>query len=170
MFMQQNMNKSAMQKGLIIGAMVSLKFILGIFGSTALSAIGFLISILVIVVLYLFAKKYRDEENEGFITYGQGFSFIFRTYLYGGIIGSLVIFIYAGLIEPEYLSGMTNEVLKMYDAMNFPVDEDMISMVETIYKPAPFAFLNIFSSAIVGAFWGLILAAFIKKEKSIFEQ
>ena len=168
--MQQNMNKSAMLKGLIIGAMVSLKFILGVFGSTALSVIGFLISILVIVALYMFAKKYRDEENEGFMTYGEGFSCIFRTYFYGGIIGSLVILLYTAFINPEYLSGMTNEVLKMYDAMNFPVDEDMISMVETIYKPAPFALLNIFSSAIVGAFWGLILAAFVKKEKSIFEQ
>jgi hypothetical protein len=65
---------------------------------------------------------------------------------------------------------MINDVLKMYDAMNFPVDDNMISMVETIYKPAPFALMNVFSSAIVGAFWGLILAAFIKKEKSIFEQ
>lgn len=168
--MQQNMNKSAMLKGLIIGAMVSLKFILGVFGSTALSVIGFLISILVIVALYMFAKKYRDEEYEGFMTYGEGFSYIFRTYFYGSIISSLVVLIYTAFINPEYLSGMTNEVFKIYDAMNFPVDEDMINMVETIYKPAPFALLNIFSSAIVGAFWGLILAAFIKKEKSIFEQ
>lgn len=168
--MQQNMNKSAMVKGLIIGAMVSLKFILGIFGTTALSTLGFLISILIVVALYVFAKKYRDEENEGFMTYGEGFSYIFRTYFYGGIIGSLVILLYTGLIDPEYLSGMINDVLKMYDAMNFPVDDNMISMVETIYKPAPFALMNVFSSAIVGAFWGLILAAFVKKEKSIFEQ
>ena len=69
--MQQNMNKSAMVKGLIIGAMVSLKFVLGIFGSTALSIIAFLISTLVNVALYMFAKKYRDEENEGFMTYGE---------------------------------------------------------------------------------------------------
>ena len=55
--MQQNMNKSAMVKGLIIGAMVSLKFILGIFGTTALSALGFLISILIVVALYVFAKN-----------------------------------------------------------------------------------------------------------------
>lgn len=159
-----------MQKGLIIGAMVSLKFILSIFGSTALSAIGFLISILVVVALFMFTKKYRDEENEGFMTYGQGFSYIFRTYLYGAILGSLVILVYTSFIQPDYLTGMTNDVFKMYDSMNISIDENMMNLVETIYKPTPFALMNVFSSAIVGAFWGLILAAFIKKEKSIFEQ
>jgi len=64
---------------------------------------------------------------------------------------------------------MINEVLKVYDSINFPIDDNVSSLMETIYKPAPFALLNLFSSAIVAAFWGLILAAFVKKDKSIFE-
>lgn len=167
--MNQNMNKSAMTNGLIIGAMLSLKFLFGVTGNSFLSILAFVVSILVIVALYFFATRYRDNINEGFITYGQSFRYIFRTYVYGSVVSSLVILLYTSLIEPTYLETLTNEMLKMYDSFNITIDETITDTISKLYQPAPFALLNVLSSVIGAAFWGLILSAFVKKEKSIFE-
>lgn len=167
--MQASLNKSAMLNGLIVGVLLSLKFLLGASNNTALSLLGFAISILIIVLLFLFSTKFRDKENEGFISYGGAFQHVFFTYVYGSILSSLVMLIYTMAIAPDYLGSMINEVFKMYDSINFPINESTYQMAESIFKPAPFALMNVLSSTFVAAFWGLILAAFIKKDKSIFE-
>ncbi|MGB4415952.1 MAG: DUF4199 domain-containing protein [Paludibacter sp.] len=167
--MEQSMKKTAMTNGLIIGGMLSLKFLLSTINSGIISIVTFSISIIIIFALYRLATRYRDNECVGIINYSRAFSFIFQVYFYGSIVSSLVTLIYAGYINKEYLDAMINEVLKVYDSINFPIDDNVYSLMETINKPAPFALLNLFSSAIVAAFWGLILAAFVKKDKSIFE-
>lgn len=167
--MEQSMKKTAMTNGLIIGGLLSLKFLLSTINSGFISIITFSISIFIIFALYRFATRYRDNECEGIINYSRAFSFIFQVYFYGSIVSSLVMLIYASYINKEYLDAMINAVLKVYDSINFPVDDNVSGLMETIYKPAPFALLNLFSSAIVAAFWGLVLAAFVKKDKNIFE-
>jgi len=166
--MQQNMNKSAMINGLIFGAMLSLKFLLSSFNNSTLSIIGFFISVSIVFALYKFATNYRDKVNEGFIKYSQAFVYIFQMYLYGSVVMSLVVLIYTSL-NHDFLSSMLNQILTMYDKFNIPIEDEVTSLFESIYKPAPFALFNLFSSTIGAAFWGLILAAFVKKEKSIFE-
>jgi hypothetical protein len=59
--------------------------------------------------------------------------------------------------------------MKLYDSYKFPVDDKTYAVLQTIYKPVPFGMINVFFSMIAGVFWGLILAAFVKREKSIFE-
>lgn len=167
--MNENNKKTAMINGLIIGGLMSLKFLLG---TSTVGFIGFLaliISVGILVLLYRFAVSFRDKENGGTITYKQSFRFLFHVYFYGSIILSLIVLLYTTFINQAYLEDMSNEMLKMYDKINFPIDDNVISLMETMYKPAPFALLNLLSGAIGGAFWALIFAAFIKKEKSIFE-
>lgn len=158
-----------MTNGLIIGGMLSLKFLFGATGNSILAMLTFVVSILVVVGLYYFAVRYRDHTNEGFITYSQSFRYIFRTYVYGSVVSSLVILLYTSLIAPGYLETLTNEMLKMYDSFNINIDDTIIETIGLLYRPAPFALINLLSSVIGAAFWGLILSAFVKKEKSIFE-
>ena len=167
--MNQNMNKSAMMNGLVIGALLSLKFLFSTTGNTVLSIFSFVLSILVVVGLYYFGVRYRDNMNQGSISYGKSFIYMFRMYIYGSVVSSLVILIYTGLIEPNYLESMSNEMFKLYDSLNLPIDESVSEAINELYKPAPFALLNVLASAFGGAFWALILSAFVKKEKSIFE-
>ena len=167
--MNQDMNKSAMINGLIIGAMLSLKFLFSTTGNSFLSILAFVFSILVVVAIYYFSVRYRDNINEGAITYGKSFGYMFRMYFYGSVISALVILIYTGLIEPTYLESFPNKMLKAYDAYGIPIDENITEVIRNFFKPAPFALLNLFGSAFSAAFWALILSAFVKKEKSIFE-
>jgi hypothetical protein len=77
--------------------------------------------------------------------------------------------IYTSLIDTHYLTNTLDVLMKLYDSYKFPVDDKTYAVLQTIYKPVPFGMINVFFSMIAGAFWGLILAAFVKREKSIFE-
>lgn len=167
--MEQNSTNSAMQNGLIAGALISLNFFLSAFKISVLSSFTFLISIATIVFLYFATKRFRDTINGGVMTYSQAFGYIFRVYIYGSIIGSLVMLIYS-FLNPDFLSVMLNDILLVYDKINFPIDDKTYGILNSIFKPAPYALFNLFGSAIIATFWGLILALFLKKEKSIFEE
>jgi len=166
--MTQNFNKSAMQNGLIAGALIALKFLFTAIKIPVLSSLTILISVGIVVFLFYAAKRFRTAENGDLFTFGQAYSYVFRVYFYGAVIGSLVMLIYT-LINVDFLAVILNDTLMIYEKMNIPIDDSSYEMVSSIFKPAPYALLNLFGSAIVAAFWGLILGLFLKKEKSIFE-
>jgi len=168
--MQPNITKSAMLNGPIVGILLSLKFIFSAQKSDILATLALFISALIILVLYKMAIRFRDTHFEGTIKYSQAYNFLFQTYLFGSIISSFVVLIYTSFIDTNYLAYLLDVLLKMYDSYKFSIDDKTLKVLETIYKPAPFSLFNIFSSMIVGIFWGLILAAFVKKEKTIFEE
>ena len=168
--MQQTINKSSLINGILfIGGLLSLKFLLGALKIGILSFIAFAISILILYLLYRFATQYRDNECNKEISYGKAFGFLFSLYFWGTVISSLITLLYTAFINPDFLTGFTNEVLTAYDKIGIKVDDTVISVLETLYQPIPFALLTVFSGALSGTFWGLIIAALVKKEKSIFE-
>lgn len=167
--MKPNIFKSASQNGLLIGVLLSLKFLLSTQDNIILSSFAIVISILIIVAMYLMTKRFRDKDCEGFISYGISFRYILQIYFFGAIISSLVILIYTKFININYFDQYMNSALKMYDSMHIPLDDNSYKMLESLFKPSSYAILNLTFSIVIGAFWGVILAAFIKKEKNIFE-
>ena len=63
--MQPNIKNSAMINGLIIGLLLSFKFLLSIPKNYYFGLLGFLISISIIYLLYIMTVKLRDEEFDG---------------------------------------------------------------------------------------------------------
>ncbi len=168
--MEQQTEKSSVLYGLLyIGGLLSLKFLLSAPKIGFLSVISFFISVLILFLLYKFAIQYRENLHNGVISYWKAFSFLFKIYFFGSIISALIITIYTAFIKPEFLAGLLNDILTMYESMNINVDDTTYSLIEGFYKPVPMLFINLFSGAVSAAFWALIVAAFVKKEKSIFE-
>jgi hypothetical protein len=168
--MQSTITKSAMINGLIIGFLLSLKFLLSTQKTSILVSLGLVISVSIIFILFRMSIRLRNDEFDGIISFGKAFSYILQVYFYGSIISSLVMFMYTAYFNQAYLEMYLNMVMKFYHDINFLMDDKNYKIMESIFKPAPFALSNIFSSIFAGAFWGLILAGFIKKEKNIFEQ
>ena len=166
--MHSTIRKSAMQNGLIIGLFLSLKFIFSTQNSGLLSFLSFMISISIVVLLYILAVKFRDKELDETISYGHAFSTIFQNYLYGSIILWLVMLVYISYINPSFLEIYKEQTLKMYHDLKIQMNDSTYKAMETFFKPSSFIALDMFASAITGAFWALILAAFVKKEKSLF--
>ena len=167
--MESKVSKSAMTNGLIVGLLLSVKFLLSAQKFSFATYLSLVVSIYIVLVLFRLAISFRNKELDGIISYKYSFRYIFQIYFYGSIISSFVIFIYTSYFNHEYLDFLFNETLKMYQAIKFPMDDQKTKFLETFCTPAPYSIANILISIIIGAFWGLILAAFVKKEKNIFE-
>lgn len=157
-----------MLNGLIIGLFLSVKFIFSSFKFNIFTILALFVSVSIIVILFRMASHFRDTECEGEIKYSHAFNYLFLVYFYGSIVSSFIILIYTRFVDTTLLNTMLDSLLKLYDRYKFPIDDSTYSLLQTLYKPEPYSLLNIFSGVFTGAFWGLILAAFVKKEKSIF--
>ncbi len=169
--MQQNITKSAKFNGLIVGVLLSLKFILSAQKLNFMAFLALFISIFIIVALYRMAIRFRDSECGGSIKYKQALLYIFLIYVFGSIISAFVILLYTSFIDKSFLGLQFNVFMKIYDSWKMSFDDKSFKALEYLYTvPAPYALLNVFAGLFSGGFWGLILAGFIKKEKSIFEE
>lgn len=169
--MQPNITKSAMVDGLLIGLLLSVKFILSAQKLSFLALLALLISVFIIVALFRMAIRFRETQCNGVIKYRQAFHYVFLVYFYGSIISSFVLLIYTSFIDTNFLNLQFDILMKTYENLKIVIDDKSFKILESIYTvPAPYALLNVFAGMLGGLFWGLILAAFVKKEKSIFEK
>lgn len=167
--MQPNIVKSAMLNGLIMGVLFSLNFLLSVSQNTFLSLLSYVVFAAILVGTYRFALRFRDTECGGFISYGRAFSFVLLLFFFAALISSIVKYVYFQYINPAYLENLINESMKAIEMMKIPVDDAAYENVEKMMKPASFSLQYLWVNVFAGTFVGLIMAAFIKKEKSIFE-
>ena len=167
--MQPTMMKSAMQNGLIMGVIFSINFLLSISGNPALRILSNITPIIILNILYMMSVKYRTNECNNSITYGKALLYIVLIFFYAALISTIVKFVYCNYINTEYLSNIYQEVMKTMEALKFPLVKNEADQIETMLKPINFLLAYIWSNVFLGTLVGLIMAAFIKKEKSIFE-
>jgi len=167
--MQANIMKSAMRSGLILGVLFSVNFLLSIPANTVTSLLTYVVIAAILVATYRLSVQIRDNEYGGYIKYGKAFSFILLSFFYAAIISAFVKLIYFQFINTEYLPNFFNEYMLALESIGYPVDMIEDTM-RTLFKPASFSFLSIFANILVGTLVGLIMSAFVKKEKSIFEE
>lgn len=116
--------------------------------------------------IYLGIKETRDQNNQGFLTFGQGF----RSGMGIALIAALIVFvftlIYLYLIDP----GMIDKVMEMteesWDKQGMGEEQKEVARKYTMMFMTPWAFSLI---AIVSClFWGLIKSligsAILKKD------
>lgn len=169
--MQPNIAKSALRNFHFIGLLLSARFILSTQRYEILAIIAIFISAMVIFMLYRTGLHFRETECEGFISYWKAFRYIFLIYLFASVVMLIVTVIYTSLIDTQFLSYQLDTMLKMYESINYSIDDNTQKAMQIIYTPIPFAMLNIFASAFGGAFWAFILAFFVRKESNnLFDQ
>lgn len=161
--MNKEIKNSAKANGLIIGTLLSIKFLLSASDNYFLLAIASILSFTIIVIIYGFAIKFRDTQNGGKFEFGEAYGYIFQTYFYGTILSSLVILIYCQFFDQLFLQNQITLSLANYEKMNIQIDNEAKTVLISLFKPAFYSFGNIIAGAIIGAFWALILAYFAKK-------
>jgi len=168
--MQPNILKSAMLNGLIMGVLFSLNFLLSISKIPSLTLLSYVVVTFILVGMYKLSVRFRDVECEGVITYGKAYSFILLTFFFAAIISSVVKYVYFQFINPDYLEQLLQDSMKALETLRFPIDEAAYEQMGKMMKPASFTLQYIWLNVLMGSFVGLIMAAFIKKEKNIFEK
>jgi len=167
--MQQNIVKSAMINGLIMGVIFSFNFLIALPKSSIMALLSMAITCIIVVMMYRMAVKFRDNECEGIISYGKSLWYIILTFFFASLIVAIVKFFYVQFINKEFLDNLLQESFKLIESLKIPIDEDMYSQLEKMMSPIGFAAQTIWSIVLYGVILGLILAFFVKKEKSIFE-
>jgi hypothetical protein len=167
--MQVNIMKSAMQSGLILGLIFSGNFLLSVSNINALMALTYVVAAFIVYYIYKTAIKFRDTECDGVISYGKSFLFIILLFFYAALISTAIKYVYLRYINTTYLETIFQESMKLIQSMKLPMKAADLEQTENMFKPLNFSLLYIWSNVILGTFVALIMSAFIKKDKNIFE-
>ena len=129
----------------------------------ALSGLAFIINIIILVVAI---KKYRDDELGGYMTFGQGFLFIFFAAIYSGVILGLFTFIQMTFIDPGMMDEMMNAQMAEMEKQGMTEEQMEManSMTGFMKSPIFIAVVTVFSKIIGGIIMGLIISAIFKKD------
>ncbi len=168
--MNQERNKHAMTYGLLMGVVFSINFYLSTV--PAISFLQYLIFIVVLVLSYRFATNCRDKVCGGLMSYGSALFYIVQLFSYAALIVALFKYIFYTLLSPNYLNGLMELYLQVLDESGLSDtmfgDTPMVEMFEKVVTPLNLSLQSIWINILYGLIVGLIMAAFVKKEKSIF--
>lgn len=151
-----------------MGGLFSLNFVIGLFPGTILGLLSWALIVVIVIAMYNMSVRFREIECDGYITYGKAFSLVLLTFFFGAIISSLVKYIYFQYINTEYLRELLGQSLQLMEQMNFPVTDEMYKATESMLSPIGFSITYLWINVFWGIIVGLILAAAVKKDKSIF--
>ncbi|QQS50231.1 MAG: DUF4199 domain-containing protein [Bacteroidota bacterium] len=161
--------KHALTFGLSLGITLSLFELLGYFLGIVIKPIMSLIYIAVVVSMLIIAiRKFRDQAEGGFLSFGNAFLVSFFTCLIAGAIWAVYRFaeytLAPGIIE-ETLLTLEEEFLK--NNMSEDQIESIMKLYTLFFTPAVVAVTTfVFNMGFGGAILSLIFAAIYKREKN----
>jgi hypothetical protein len=120
--------------------------------------------------LFLSARQYRDELNNGFISYGRLVGYSVVVSLMAGIISSTFVFVLNQYIDITLIEKLLYETETTLDKMNRPPEETEMAMkfYEFVYTPFGLSIITILRCVVNGTIFSLVVAVFLKKEDEGF--
>jgi len=166
-----NLMKSTMTSGAIMAAglliFTLILYMTNLILSTGLNYLSYLI---VIGGIILGIKNYRDQEEQGFISYGRAFGVGMLTVLFASVIMAIFMYVLYSVIDPGLIE-KTLELTRTKMADQHLTDDQIemgLNMSKKFMTPGIIAVGTIFSYGFIGAIISLIIAAFMKKDKPVF--
>lgn len=155
--------------GIAVFAISLLNYLLGFnpFGNASWIAIW-----IPFLFIYLTIKNVRQKELDGFISYGQAFKSAFIMILIYATLGNMLNYIFFNFAAPqvfdEFMAQALEEMEKMEAFFGSEVYEQMLEELEKTTFTS-FIFSNTINQILGGLILSLIFAAFMKKNRNIFE-
>lgn len=162
-------NRHAMNWGLLVGLVFSLNFWVGTI--PAIAWIQYILMAAEIYLIYRLARHCRDTEFGGHATYGQMLWYIIQLVLYASFISALFKYLYCKVLVPDYLDKQIDTMMQLANSMPMLADQadTLQSTFTQVLTPFNMAIQGMWTNLVMSLLLGLILAAFLKKEKNIFE-
>lgn len=162
-------NRHAMNWGLLVGLVFCLNF--WVTTIVAISWLQFLIVPAEVYLIYRLACNCRDTVYDGYASYGQMLGYIVQLSMYASLISALFKYLYCKVLNPHYLSDQINMVMQVAESMP-QLASDMDTLETTlgeVLTPLNMAIQCIWLDIMAGVFLGLIMAAFLRREHSPFD-
>ncbi len=145
----------------------TLLMVLGQNQNQALGALGFVILVAGIV----FAMRDYREQNNGFMTYGQGLGIGSLIAAIVGVIGSLFTMFYIQFIDNTIIRQSIDKARSDMEARGMDdsqIDQAM-EITEKFMTPGVMFLVQVLTYLFIGFIISLILAAILRKDKPVFE-
>jgi NADH:ubiquinone oxidoreductase subunit 6 (subunit J) len=163
--------KNAMNFGAILGlslCVVSAIFMsLGAETSNVQQWIGY---ILTIGVISWGTISFRDKYNDGFISYSKAFTSCLLITFFSSIILAFFMYLYLSFIDQSLIDQVLEKAEE--DMLNRKMPDDQIEeamkMTRMLTTPILMGFFTIIVNSFMGAIFGLITAAFLKRDNPNF--
>ncbi len=169
---------TALRYGLIGGLIVMVYgFIANMTGlslpTSILKSLGVMVLGIIVTVLigYFTIKHHRDNELNGFISFGRAFKLVFVTFLIMSVFSTFFNWFYSAVIDPNFVDDVISAMTDMFEGMGMPESEmeKQIEAAKVRFTPE-----GIFSTAIwaivFSAVIGLIQAAIMKKKAPVLTE
>ena len=181
---KQSVLQFAMTYGAILGIILVvisiLMYVMNIVPDKAGKAVLLsLFNLLVVVIFVIISmRSYRDKVMNGFIPYWNAFTVGLMVVVFAAVITSFYALIFNTLIDPGYTErvyeALKNNMYDMYTNMGLTesqIDRAMsrIESQQANYTPLNAFYTGILGSAFMGSVVSLIIAAFVKKNPTPFE-
>lgn len=170
------LQEGAMRYGTAMGIFWTIKFILFPLGMTnpLLLMLFFFLTLVVPVVGYQFARKYRDRECGGVISYSRAFLFTAFMYMFAALFATIIHYVYFkyidnGLIVNTYYdmlnqlsAGATGEFETSINQIREALD--VIAQLTPVEISLQLISQNIFYCIIIAIFTALLVMRYKKKD------
>ena len=167
--------KFAMNYGAYLGlALIVISFIVYILGLEEQKSIipSLLNNFLMIGSIVYSVTIYRDNFNNGFISYGQSLKLGTSVVFFASVILAFYTFIFVTFINPEYLENILKvaeqEILNSDPEISDENLDMALSMTQKMLQPQWMITLSVLGGTFMGFFYSLIISFFVKKEDSNF--
>ena len=163
--------KNAMNFGAILGlslCVVSAIFMsLGTESSNIQQWIGY---ILTIGIISWGTISFRDKHNDGFISYSKAFTSCLLITFFSSIILAFFMYLYLTFIDQSLIDQILQKAEEEMMNKKLPDDqiEEAMKMTRMFTTPILMAFFTILINSFMGAIFGLITAAFLKRDNPNF--
>jgi len=167
-----SLSRSAMFYGAIIGViLVFFTFIVYLAKISTNQFVGIVQWVIMIVALYFSAKKHRDENLNGYISYGKALGFSTLTIFFASLIIGFFTYLLYTYIDPSLIDKImeVSEENMIAQGMSDEQIDMALEMTKKFTSPLFLTFSTIFGITFMGFIFSLIISIFIKKKDDSFE-
>ena len=170
------LQEGAMRYGTAMGIFWTIKFILFPLGMTnpLLLMLFFFLTLVVPVVGYQFARKYRDRECGGVISYSRAFLFTAFMYMFAALFATIIHYVYFKYIDNGLIVNTYYDMLNQLSAgatgeLETSINQlraawDVIAQLTPVEFSLQLISQNIFYCIIIAIFTALLVMRYKKKE------
>ncbi len=160
-----------MNHGLVIGLiLVVFAFLISIVKLGSGNLLPLLHWAVIIAAVYYSIKTWRDNYNEGYISYGQALGFGFRTMFFASVIYGFYSMLYMTWINPGSVNEALTAVEEGYFQLGFTDEqiEQYMEIAQKMQTPGWQMFTTILGTTFTGFIISLIVSLFVRKDEDPF--
>ncbi|MBU8891624.1 MAG: DUF4199 domain-containing protein [Bacteroidales bacterium] len=170
---KSSFRKAILTNGLMLGlALIIYSVLLYIFDLNLNKSLGYVSYIIILAGLIFWTKSYRDNNMNGFITYGQALGFGTMIVIVAAVLSAIYTYLFVTVIDPDIIDKIL--AISEEEMLKKGMSDDQVEMAQSFSKkfmsPVVMSISGFIGTSILGFILSLITSAFLKKEGDPYQE